>query len=86
MFVNDIEYVKRKVLSSLPNLLNFTSVINKMIENYESADFQQTRLTLDRLISTAESELNDVIKLIFEHVATSFYLYLRSKIYYYYIY
>jgi hypothetical protein len=79
MLVNDIEYVKQNVLSSLPNLLNFSSVIDKMIENYESKDFQQTKITLERLISTAEHEMTDVIKLIFEHVATLVHASLQIK-------
>ncbi|CAF1528076.1 unnamed protein product [Rotaria magnacalcarata] len=78
--VNDIEYVKSNLLSSLPNLLNFSSVIDKMNEEYESTDFQRTKVTLERLIATAENEMNDVMKLIFEHVATSFYESLRGKI------
>jgi hypothetical protein len=84
MLVNDIEYVKRNVLSSLPNLLNFSNVIAKMNENYESNDFEQTRVTLERLISTAEHEMTDVIKLIFEHVAALVHESLRSKILNYY--
>jgi hypothetical protein len=79
MLVNDIEYVKQNVLSSLPNLLNFSSVIDKMIENYESKDFQQTKVTLERLISTAGNEMTDVIKLIFEHVATLVHASLQIK-------
>ncbi|CAF4395340.1 unnamed protein product [Rotaria sp. Silwood2] len=84
ILVNDIEYVKQKLLSSLPCLLNFSSVIDKMIENYNSTDFQQTKVTLERLISTAEHEMNDVIKLIFERVATLFYVSLKDKISKYY--
>ncbi|CAM4903671.1 unnamed protein product [Rotaria socialis] len=78
--VNDIEYVKSNLLSSLPNLLNFSSVIDKMNEEYGSTEFQRTKVTLERLIATAETEMNDVMKLIFEHVATSFYESLRGKI------
>ena len=84
MLVNDIEYVKRNVLSSLPTLLNFSTVIEKMIENYQSTDFEQTRLTLERLISSAENEMTDVIKLIFDHVATLVHKSLQSKISNYY--
>ena len=84
MLVNDIEYVKRNVLSSLPDLLNFSSVIGKMIENYDSQDFQQTKVTLERLISTAEHEMTDVIKLVFEHVATLVHASLQKKISNYY--
>jgi hypothetical protein len=84
MLVNDIEYVKRNVLASLPNLLNFTSVIDKMIENDQSTDFQQTKITLEGLISTAEHEMTDVIKLIFEHVAALVHVSLQSKISNYY--
>ncbi|UJR27967.1 hypothetical protein I4U23_009225 [Adineta vaga] len=84
MLVNDIEYVKRNVLSSLPNLLNFSGIIEKMIENYASNDFQQTRVTLERLIKTAEHEMTDVIKFIFEHVATLVHASLRVKISNYY--
>jgi hypothetical protein len=84
MLVNNIEYVKENVLSSLPNLLNFSNVIDKMVENYPSTDFQQTKITLERLISTAEHEMTDVIKLIFEHVATLVYESLQSKISNYY--
>ncbi|CAF4770386.1 unnamed protein product [Rotaria sp. Silwood1] len=82
--VNDIDYVKQKLLSSLPDLLHFSSVIDKMIEYYESTDFQQTKVTLERLIATAENEMNDVIKLIFERVATLFYVSLKDKISKYY--
>jgi hypothetical protein len=84
MLVNDIEYVKRNVLSSLPKLLNFSSVIEKMVENYESKDFEQTKITLERLISTAEQEMTDVIKLIFEHVAKLVHASLTTKITNYY--
>jgi hypothetical protein len=84
MLVNDIEYVKRSILSALPNLLNFTVVIDKMIENYRSTSFQQTQVTLERLISTAEHEMTDVIKLIFEHVATLVHVSLKIKISNYY--
>ncbi|CAF0823207.1 unnamed protein product [Rotaria sp. Silwood1] len=84
ILVNDIEFVKQKLLSSLPDLLHFSSVIDKMIEYYESTDFQQTKVTLERLIATAENEMNDVIKLIFERVATLFYVSLKDKISKYY--
>ena len=85
MLVNDIEYVKQNVLSSLPNLLSFDMVIGKLIENYDSNEFLRTKTTLERLITTAEREMDDVIKLILEHVATSFYFSLRSKISNYYL-
>jgi putative hemolysin len=84
VLVNDIEYVKRSVLSSLPTLLNFNGVIDKMIENYQSDAFQQTKITLERLIATAEREMTDVIKLIFEHVATLVHASLPAKISNYY--
>jgi hypothetical protein len=84
MLVNDIEYVKKNVLSSLPKLLNFTSVIDKMIENYESQDFLQTKITLERLISAAEHEMTDVIKLIFDHVAKAVHVSLQTRIANYY--
>ena len=84
MLVNDIEYVKRNILSSLPTLLNFSVVIAKMVENYGSKEFEQTKLTLERLISTAENEMTDAIKLIFEHVATQVHASLQSKISNYY--
>jgi hypothetical protein len=84
MLVNDIEYVKRNVLSSLPDLLNFSGVIDKMIENYESNDFEQTKVTLERLITTANQEMTEVIKLIFDHVATLVHASLQSKIANYY--
>ncbi|CAF3827255.1 unnamed protein product [Rotaria sp. Silwood1] len=84
ILVNDIEYFKQRLLSSLPDLLHFSSVIDKMIENYESTGFQQTKVTLERLINTAENEMNDVIKLIFEHVATLFCVSLKDKILKYY--
>ncbi|CAF0826106.1 unnamed protein product [Adineta ricciae] len=84
MLVNDIEYVKRNVLSSLPNLLNFSGVIERMIENYESDDFRQTKVTLERLIATAENEMTDVIKLIFERVADLVHASLQGKIVNYY--
>jgi hypothetical protein len=84
MLVNDIEYVKQNVLSSLPKLLNFSSVLAKMAENYESISFENTKLTLERLISTAEHEMTGVIKLIFEHVATLVQVSLKVKISNYY--
>ena len=84
MLVNDIEYVKRSVLSSLPNLLNFSGVIERMIENYESDAFRQTKVTLERLIATAENEMTDVIKLIFERVADLVHASLQGKIVNYY--
>jgi hypothetical protein len=84
MLVNDIEYVKTNVLSSLPKLLNFSNVIAKMIENYPSDDFKKTEITLERLIKTAEREMNDVIKLIFEHVADLVHEALQTKIANYY--
>ncbi|CAF1432139.1 unnamed protein product, partial [Rotaria sordida] len=84
ILVNDIEYVKQKLLSSLPDLLNFTTVVDKMNENYDSTDFQQTKVTLERLIATAEHEMNDVITLIFERVATLFFVSLKDKISKYY--
>jgi hypothetical protein len=84
MLVNDIEYVKQNVLSSLPKLLNFSSVLAKMAENYESISFENTKLTLERLISTAEHEMTGVIKLIFEHVATFVQVSLKVKISNYY--
>jgi len=84
MLVNDIEYVKQNVLSSLPKLLNFSTVIGKMIEHYQSDDFKQTEITLERLIKTAEHEMTDVIKLIFEHVAALVHETLQSKIATYY--
>lgn len=55
-----------------------------MVESYESSDFDQTRATLERLISTAEQEMTDVIKLIFEHVATLVHAALQTKITNYY--
>ncbi|CAF2345788.1 unnamed protein product [Rotaria sp. Silwood2] len=84
ILVNDIEYVKQKLLSSLPCLLNFSSVIDNMIEHYDSPDFQQTKVTLERLISTAEHKMNNVIKLIFECASTLFYVSLKDKISKYY--
>lgn len=84
MLVNDIEYVKRTLLSSLPTLLNFSTVIDKMVENYDSDDFQQTQVTLERLIATAEHEMTDVIKLIFEHVGIFVHASLQKKILNYY--
>lgn len=84
MLVNDIEFVKRNVLSSLPKLLNFSGVIAKMMENYSSDDFKQTEVTLKRLITSAEHEMTDVIKLIFEHVAELVHVSLRTKISSYY--
>jgi hypothetical protein len=84
MLVNDIEYVKRNVLSSLPKLLNFSSVIDKMIENYESQDFLQTKITLERLISITEREMTDAIKHIFDYVAAVFHVSLQTKISNYY--
>ena len=68
MLINDIEYVKTHVPSSLPELLNFSNVIAKMIENFPSDDFTQIKVTLERVIQRAEREMNDVIKLIFEGV------------------
>ncbi|CAF4901586.1 unnamed protein product [Rotaria sp. Silwood1] len=76
--------LETRLLSSLPDVLCFSSVIDKMIERYESADFQQTKVTLERLISTAENEMNDVIKVIFERFATLFYVSLKEKISKYY--
>ncbi|CAF2572187.1 unnamed protein product [Rotaria sp. Silwood2] len=84
ILVNDIEYVKQKLLSSLPRLLNFLSVIDKMIEEYDRTDFPETKVTLAGLISTAEHEMNDVIKLIFERVTALFYESLKDKISKYY--
>ena len=84
MLVNDIEYVKCTVLSSLPTLLNFSVVIDKMVEQYKSDDFKHTKITLERLITTAEHEMTDVIKLIFEHVAGLVHASLQSKILSYY--
>jgi hypothetical protein len=55
-------------------------VIAKMIENFPSDDFKQTELTLERLIQTAEREMNDVIKLIFERVADLVHETLQIKI------
>ena len=55
-----------------------------MGESYDSSDFDQTRTTLERLISTAEQEMTDVIKLIFEHVATLVHAALQTKITNYY--
>ncbi|CAF5129514.1 unnamed protein product, partial [Rotaria sp. Silwood1] len=49
ILVNDIEYIKRKLLSFLPNLLNFSTIIDKMNENYDSTGFQQIKVTLERL-------------------------------------
>lgn len=83
--VNDIEFVKRHVLSSLPTLLNFSDVIDKMIDHYETDNFKQLRTTLERLIATAEQEMTDVIKLILDHVAEFIRLSLKSKIKNYYI-
>ncbi|CAF3363124.1 unnamed protein product [Rotaria sp. Silwood1] len=82
--VNDIDYVKQKLLSSLPDLLHFSSVIDKMIESYELTDFQQTKVTLERLIATAENEMNNVIELIFDHVDTLFCASLKDKVSKYY--
>ena len=84
MLVNDIEYVKRNLLSSLPTVLNFSSVIEKTIEYYDSTDSEQTRLTLERLISSAKQEMTDVIKLIFDHVARLVHESLHEKISNYY--
>lgn len=84
MLVNDVEYVKRNVLSSLPKLLNFSSVIEKMMENYPTDNFEQTEITLQRLITTAEQEMTDVIKMILEHVAELVHTSLQSKISNYY--
>ncbi|CAF1360717.1 unnamed protein product, partial [Rotaria sordida] len=84
ILVNDIEYVKQKLLSSLPDVLHFSTVVDKMKENYDSTDFQQTKVTLERLIATAEHEMNDVITLIFERVATLFFVSLKDKISKYY--
>ena len=84
MLVNDVEYVKRNVLSSLPNLLSFSSVIEKMIESYGSDNFRQTTVTLERLIATAEREMTEVINLIFQHVATLVHASLQVKISNYY--
>ncbi|CAF4077538.1 unnamed protein product, partial [Rotaria sordida] len=84
ILVNDIEYVKRKLLLSLSDLLNFSAVINKMNENYDSTGFQQTKVTFERLIATAEHEMDDVITLIFERVATLFFVSLKDKISKYY--
>ncbi|CAF5116909.1 unnamed protein product, partial [Rotaria sp. Silwood1] len=60
------------------------AIIDKMNENYDSTDFQQTKVTLERLIVTAEHEMNDVITLIFECVATLFCESLKDKISKYY--
>ncbi|CAF1269445.1 unnamed protein product [Rotaria sp. Silwood1] len=84
ILVNDIEYIKRKLLSFLPNLLNFSTIIDKMNENYDSTGFQQIKVTLERLITTAEYKMNDVIKLIFKRVTTLFFISLKDKISKYY--
>ncbi|CAF1373508.1 unnamed protein product [Rotaria sordida] len=84
ILINDIENVKKRILLSLPDLLNFTDVINNMIKYSELTSLQKTELTLKRLISTAEDEMNGVIKLIFDRVATLFYVSLKSKIFNYY--
>ncbi|CAF1256747.1 unnamed protein product [Rotaria sp. Silwood1] len=84
ILVNDIEYIKQTLLSSLPNLLHFSSVIDKMIKNYESKDFQQTIVTLERLITTAKNEMNNTINLIFERFIELFDECLKDKISKYY--
>lgn len=70
----------------MPTVLNFDSVLDKMVEIYQSPDFQKSKSTLHNLISTAEDEMNHVIEIIFDHVATSFYMSLRGKIHDYYRY
>ena len=84
MLVNDVEYVKRSVLSSLPELLSFASVIEKINEHDQSDAFKQAEITLERLIRSAEEEMTDVIKKILEHVADLVHGSLRSKILNYY--
>lgn len=84
MLVNDIEYVKTNILSSLPQLLNFSDVIMKMVDSYGSTGFESTHITLTRLIKTTEDRMNEVIALIFENVAKSFYESLKVKIRNYY--
>ncbi|CAF4339718.1 unnamed protein product, partial [Rotaria sordida] len=84
ILVNDIEYVKQKLLSSLPDVLHFSTVVDKMKENYDSTDFQQTKVTLERLIATAEREMNDVITLIFDRAASLICASLKDEISKYY--
>lgn len=84
MVVNDIEYVKRNLLLLLPDLLNFDSVIDKLIENYQSKSLAQTKVTLDRLIFTTENEMDAAISCIFEHVVECFSESLAIKISNYY--
>ena len=84
MLVNDIEYVKQKVLSSLPVHLNFEGVIEKLIENFGEEKFQKLKVTLERLISNAEKEMAEVIKVIFDHVADLVQVTLKNKINIYY--
>ena len=84
MLVNDVEYVKRNVLSSLPELLSFASVIEKMNENDQPDAFKQAEMTLERLIRSAGNEMSDVVKKILEHVADLVHDSLRSKILNYY--
>lgn len=72
--------MKTKVLSSLPQVLNFSAVIKKVSESYGSQEFECTKVTLERLISKTQNKMSDVIKLITEHVATLFNEALRVKI------
>jgi len=82
--VNDIYCLEKELLTSLPELLKFDSVIAKMAENYESDEFDQAILTLNRLIVSAKTEMTDVILLIFEHVTDLINASLQSKIATYY--
>lgn len=84
MLVNDIENVKTRLLSLLPTLLNFSDVIERIQENYESADFQGTLVTLKRQISNAEQQMTNVIMIILDHVATLAHVSLQNKISNYY--
>ena len=84
MLVNDIEYIKKHLLSSLPRLLNFSSVIDKMNNNYRTADFGRGHKTLERLIQYAENQMTEVVQLIFQNIVESFRTSLRIKISNYY--
>ncbi|CAF1131886.1 unnamed protein product, partial [Didymodactylos carnosus] len=84
ILVNDIEYVKRKVLSSLPELLQFRLIIQEMDTHYSNSDFSKTEDTLNRLIQVASNEMANVIDEIFDQVVALVYGALETKIRAYY--
>ena len=57
MLINDIESVKKNVVSSLPKSLNFSNVIAKMAEHFLSDDFKETERNLELVIQRAEYEM-----------------------------